>query len=159
LLMLLPHPWTGGTAAGPGAAGAGTDPFAASLASLALALGGGPASRRPSPPDRPGVEPGRQLASEAAAWRRLAGQLALPQLLMLAIGEEWRPLLASLRSLNLIDSSGAALQTARPKSWSRRPPGPSQAEPVREPRPQLPGLPAPGLPSPGLPSPGPAAPC
>ena len=142
LLMLLPHSWTGCTAAGPGADGAGPDPFAASLASLAQALEGGPASRRASRSDSPRVDPGRQAdPSEADAWRRLAAQLALPQLLMLAIGEELRPLLASLRSLNLIDAGGAA-----------------QAGPVRESRPQLPGLPAPAV-APGLSSPGPSAPC
>jgi len=164
LLMLLPHSWTGGTDAGPGdalagPALAGPDPLAASLASLAQALEGGPASRRTSRSDWPGGDSGRQAnPSEADAWRRLAGQLALPQLLMLAIGEEWRPLLASLRSLNLIDTSGAALEMARPKGRSRRPPGLAQAEPVREPRPQLPGLPAPAV-APGLSSPGPSAPC
>ena len=159
LLMLLPHSWTGGTDAGPGDALAGPDPFAASLASLAQALEGGPASRRTSRSDWPGGDSGRQAdPSEADAWRRLAGQLALPQLLMLAIGEEWRPLLASLRSLNLIDTSGAALEMARPKGRSRRPPGLVQTEPVREPRPQLPGLPAPAV-APGLSSPGPSAPC
>ena len=159
LLMLLPHSWTGGTDAGPGDALAGPDPFAASLASLAQALEGGPTSRRPSRSDWPGGDSGRQAdPSEADAWRRLAGQLALPQLLMLAIGEEWRPLLASLRSLNLIDTSGAALEMARPKGRSRRPPGLAQAEPVREARPQLPGLPAPAV-APALSSPGPSAPC
>ena len=157
--MLLPHSWTGGPAAGPGDAPAGPDPFAASLASLAQALEGGPTSRRPSRSDWPGGDSGRQAdPSEADAWRRLAGQLALPQLLMLAIGEEWRPLLASLRSLNLIDTSGAALEMARPKGRSRRPPGLAQAEPVREARPQLPGLPAPAV-APALSSPGPSAPC
>ena len=106
-----------------------------------------------------GGDSGRQAdPSEAHAWRSLAGQLALPQLLMLAIGEEWRPLLASLRSLNLIDTSGAALEMARPKGRSRRPPGLAQAEPVREARPQLPGLPAPAV-APALSSPGPSAPC
>ncbi len=141
LLMLLPHSWTGGPAAGPGDAPAGPDPFAASLASLAQALEGGPASRRPFASDRPGVDPGRQAGTSGAdAWRRLAGQLALPQLLMLAIVEEWRPLLASLRSLNLIDSSGAALEMAKPKSSSKPP-----------------ALPAPAV-SPGLSSPGPSAP-
>ena len=140
--MLLPHSWTGGPAAGPWDAPAGPDPFAASLANLAQALEGDPASRRPSGLDRPGVDPGRQAGpSEADAWRRLAGRLALPQLLMLAIGEELRPLLASLRSLNLIDSSGAALAMAKPKSRS-----------------QLPGPPTPAV-SPGLSSPGPSAPC
>ena len=157
LLMLLPHSWTGGTAVGPRADAAGSDPFAASLASLVQALEGGPASRRTSRSDWPGGDSGRQAnPSEADAWRRLAGQLALPQLLMLAIGEEWRPLLASLRSLNLIDTSGAEM--ARPKGRSRRPPGLVQTEPVREPRPQLPGLPAPAV-APGLSSPGPSAPC
>ncbi len=142
LLMLLPHSWTGGPAAGPGDAPSGPDPFAASLANLAQALEGDPASRRPSVFDRPGVDPGRQAGPrEADAWRRLAGQLALPQLLMLAIGEEWRPLLASLRSLNLIDSSGPALAMAKPKSRS-----------------QLPGALTPAV-SPGLSSPGPSAPC
>ena len=159
LLMLLPHSWTGGTDAGPGDALAGPDPFAASLASLAQALEGGPTSRRTSRSAWPGGDSGRQAdPSEADAWRRLAGQLALPQLLMLAIGEEWRPLLASLRSLNLIDTSGATLEMARPKGRSRRPPGLAQAEPVREPRPQLPGLTAPAV-APGLSSPGPSAPC
>ena len=157
LLMLLPHSWTGGTAVGPGADAAGPDPFAASLASLVQALEGGPASRRTSRSNWPGGGSGRQAnPSEADAWRRLAGQLALPQLLMLAIGEEWRPLLASLRSLNLIDTSGAEM--ARPKGRSPRPPGLVQIEPVREPRPQLPGLPAPAV-APGLSSPGPSAPC
>jgi hypothetical protein len=159
LLMLLPHSWPGGTAVGPGADAAGPDPFAASLASLAQALEGGPGSRRTSRSDWPGRDSGRQAnPSEADAWRRLAGQLALPQLLMLAIGEEWHPLLASLRSLNLIDTSGAALEMARPKGRSRRPPGLAQAEPVREPRPQLPGLPAPAV-APGLSSQGTSAPC
>jgi len=157
LLMLLPHSWTGGTAVGPRADAAGPDPFAASLASLVQALEGGPASKRTSRSDWPGGDSGRQAnPSEADAWRRLAGQLALPQLLMLAIGEEWRPLLASLRSLNLIDTSGAEM--ARPKGRSPRPPGLVQTEPVREPRPQLPGLPAPAV-APGLSSPGPSAPC
>ena len=142
LLMLLPHSWTGGPAAGPGDVPAGPDPFAASLANLAQALEGDPASRRPSGLDRPGEDPGRQAGpSEADAWRRLARRLALPQLLMLAIGEEWRPLLASLRSLNLIDSSGAALAMAKPKSRS-----------------QLVGPPTPAV-APGLSSPGPSAPC
>ena len=138
--MLLPHSWTGGPAAGPRDAPA--DPFAGSLANLAQALEGDPASRRPSGLDRPGSTPGRQAGpSEADAWRRLAGRLALPQLLMLAIGEELRPLLASLRSLNLIDSSGPALEMAKPKSRS-----------------QVPGLPTSPV-SPGLSSPGPSAPC
>ena len=142
LLMLLPHSWTGGTDAGPGDAPAGPEPFAASLANLAQALEGDPASRRPSGLDRPGEDPGRQAGpSEADAWRRLAGRLALPQLLMLAIGEELHPRLASRRSLNLIDSSGAALAMAKPKSRS-----------------QLVGPPTPAV-APGLSSPGPSAPC
>ena len=142
LLMLLPHSWTGDPAAGPGDVPAGPDPFAASLANLAQALEGDPASRRPSGLDRPGEDPGRQAGpSEADAWRRLARWLALPQLLMLAIGEELRPLLASLRSLNLIDSSGAALAMSKPKSRS-----------------QLVGPPTPAV-APGLSSPGPSAPC
>ena len=137
LLVLLPDAWPGALAPAQGADSHRPDPFAAdpftaSLASLALALEGGPASRRASRSDRTGVNPGRQAdPSEADAWRRLAGDLALPQLLMLAISEELRPLLASLRSLNLIDTSSVSLQRSRPKQRPRRRPGLPQVSPVQ----------------------------
>ena len=111
LLVLLPESWTGDLAAAPGTDPRRPNPLAASLASLALALGGGLGPGEHTCTDRFGWGPSRQDdPSEAAAWRRFASQLALPQLLMLAIGEELRPLRASLRSLNLIDSSSAGLQ-------------------------------------------------
>ena len=141
LLQLLPESWPGEPSEAPGTGTRGCDPFYASLVSLGQGLEGGLRSGRQSGSVGPGLAYGLEGdPSEAVAWRRLAGQLALPQLLMLAIGEELRPLLASLRSLNLIDSSGAALEMAKPKSRSQRP-----------------GLPAPAVAS-GCPSPRPSAP-
>ncbi len=130
LLMLLPDSWMGDPAVAPGADPGvdprGPDPFATSFTTLAKALEGGLATRRNSGSDPVRVGPGRQgEPSEAEAWGRLAGQLGLPQLLMLAIGEELRPLLASLRSLNLIEARSAALERARPNSRRRQPPGPT----------------------------------
>ncbi len=130
LLMLLPDSWMGDPAvalgADPGVDPRGPDPFATSFTTLAMALEGGLATRRNSGSDPVRVGPGRQgEPSEAEVWGRLAGQLGLPQLLMLAIGEELRPLLASLRSLNLIEARSAALERARPNSRRRQPPGPT----------------------------------
>ena len=126
LLLLLPEIWPPAPAAVPGAAPPGPDPCAASLATLEQVLKRDPVSRRQPSFDRSGVPFANQGdPSEPEVWRRLAGQLGQPQLLMLAIAEELRPLLASLRSLNLIDSSGAALAMDLPwrRSRLRRPPG------------------------------------
>jgi len=136
LLVLLPDAWPGALAPAPSADPhrpdlIAPDPFAASLASLANGLEFGLASGPKTGFDRFGADPRSQAdPSEADAWRRLAGHLALPQLLMLAISEELRPLLASLRSLNLINTSSDSLRS-RPKQRPRRPPGPLQASPVR----------------------------
>ena len=126
LLLLLPEIWPPAPAAVPGAAPPGPDPCAASLATLEQVLERDPVSRRQPSFDRSGVPFANQGdPSEPEAWRRLAGQLGQPQLLMLAIAEELRPLLASLRSLNLIDASSAnpAMDLTRRRSRPRRPPG------------------------------------
>lgn len=180
LLLLLPESWPQAPADAPGADQPLPDPCTASLTSLEQALDGGLAPDRKAFSDRSGLAPGslgdpsevdlsgassreadpsRADPSEAEAWRRLALQLGQPQLLMLAIGEELRPLLASLRSLNLIDasSSAPALARSRRKSPTRRPPGPARMGRVMaslETSPQVPGLPAPE-PS----ALGPSAPC
>jgi hypothetical protein len=126
LLLLLPEIWPPAPAAVPGAAPPGPDPCAASLATLEQVLKRDPFSRRQPSFDRSGVPLASQGdPSEPEAWRRLAGQLGQPQLLMLAIAEELRPLLASLRSLNLIDASSAtpAMDLTWRRSRPRRPPG------------------------------------
>jgi hypothetical protein len=128
LLMLLPAAWPGALAPAPGADAhlpdpIAPDPFAASLATLANGLEGGLAAGPKTGSERFMTGPRRQGdPSGAEDWRRLAGHLALPKLLMLAIGEELRPLLASLRSLNLIDTSSASLLRSRPNQRLRRPP-------------------------------------
>ena len=126
LLLLLPEIWPPAPAAVPGAAPPGPDPCAASLATLEQVLKRDPVSRRQPSFDRSGVPFANQGdPSEPEAWRRLAGQLGQPQLLMLAIAEELQPLLASLRSLNLLDASSAnpAMDLTRRRSRPRRPPG------------------------------------
>jgi hypothetical protein len=128
LMMLLPGAWPGALAPGPGADPhrsdpIAPDPFVASLATLANGLEGGLPAGPKTASERFGAGPRRQGdPSGAEDWSRLAGHLALPQLLMLAIREELRPLLASLRSLNLIDTSSASLLRSRPNQRLRPPP-------------------------------------
>ena len=120
---------------------AGSDPFAASLASLACLLATGPGTS--------GLLAGSERLAQgagawsdpygAASWRSLAVQLAQPQLLLLAIAEEWRPLQASLRSLNLIAASNAVRSRGMQPCRPRRPSGPAQAHrsQVHVPKPPL----------------------
>ena len=164
MLLLLPDIWPPAPAAVPGASPQGPDPCAASLATLEQVLKREPASRRQPSFDRLGVPLVNQGdSSQAEAWRRLAGQLGQPQLLMLAIAEELRPLLASLRSLNLIDASSAtpAIDRSRRRSRPRRPPGPVQGGQVMaslEFNSQLPELPAPAPLPPSAAAPSPESP-
>ena len=158
LLVLLPDPWPlasgvvpavdspGNGSPGPVSHGfdaAGLDPMAASLAHLALALQGvltptshGISHPLAAGPGRRGVGP----VSDATAWRQLAPALAQPQVLLLAIGEELRPLVASLHSLNLIQAR--ALASARAASTPQQPLAPSRRRGVA-PALQQPGPPAP----------------
>ena len=164
MLLLLPDIWPPVPAAVPGASPQGPDPCAASLATLEQVLKREPASRRQPSFDRLGVPLANQGdSSQAEAWRRLAGQLGQSQLLMLAIAEELRPLLASLRSLNLIDASSnaPAIDRSRRRSRPRRPPGPVQGGQVMaslEFNSQLPELPAPAPLPPSAAAPSPESP-
>lgn len=134
LLALLPEQGPLLPAGAPGGDGLGLDPFGASLVTLEGALGGLCLSEKKGDFAHLGVGPGGQPSgvlkphpNDSAAWRQLACQLNQPQLLLLAIGEEWRPLLASLRSLNLISASNAALAPTPLGSRRQRPPGWAQA--------------------------------
>lgn len=164
LLFLLPEIWPPAPAAVPGAAPPGPDPCAASLATLEQVLKRDPVSRRQPSFDRSGVPFANQGdPSEPEAWRRLAGQLGEPQLLMLAIAEELRPLLASLRSLNLIDASSAtpAMDLTWRRSRPRRPPGQVQVGRLMaslQSSSQVPELPAPAPIPPSSAPPNPAPP-
>ena len=164
LLLLLPEIWPPAPEAVPGAAPPGPDPCAASLATLEQVLERDPVSRRQPSFDRSGVPFANQGdPSEPEAWRRLAGQLGQPQLLMLAIAEELRPLLASLRSLNLIDASSAtpAMDLTRRRSRPRRPPGQVQVGRLMaslQSSSQVPELPAPAPIPPSSAPPNPAPP-
>jgi hypothetical protein len=143
--------------------------MAASLAHLAIALEGVLTTTPKGLANPLAVGPGRQglgSANDAAAWRQLAPALDQPQLLLLAISEELRPLAASLHSLNLIRATlqapaavkapstsqppwglpgvaGSPLVSglARPLSPARGPSGQPQAP--QHPGPQQPGPPAP----------------
>ena len=164
LLLLLPEIWPPAPAAVPGAAPPRPDSCAASLATLEQVLKRDPVSRRQPSFDRSGVPFANQGdPSEPEAWRRLAGQLGQPQLLMLAIAEELRPLLASLRSLNLIDASSAtpAMDLTRRRSRPRRPPGQVQVGRLMaslQSSSQVPELPAPAPIPPSSAPPNPAPP-
>ena len=164
LLLLLPEIWPPAPEAVPGAAPPGPDPCAASLATLEQVLKRDPVSRRQPSFDRSGVPFANQGdPSEPEAWRRLAGQLGQPQLLMLAIAEELRPLLASLRSLNLIDASSAtpAMDLTWRRSRPRRPPGQVQVGRLMaslQSSSQVPELPAPAPIPPSSAPPNPAPP-
>ena len=164
LLLLLPEIWPPAPAAVPGAAPPGPDPCAASLATLEQVLERDPVSRRQPSFDRSGVPFANQGdPSEPEAWSRLAGQLGQPQLLMFAIAEELRPLLASLRSLNLIDASSAtpAMDLTRRRSRPRRPPGQVQVGRLMaslQSSSQVPELPAPAPIPPSSAPPNPAPP-
>ena len=164
LLLLLPEIWPPAPAAVPGAAPPRPDPCAASLATLEQVLKRDPVSRRQPSFDRSGVPFANQGdPSELEAWRRLAGQLGQPQLLMLAIAEELRPLLASLRSLNLIDASSAtpAMDLTWRRSRPRRPPGQVQVGRLMaslQSSSQVPELPAPAPIPPSSAPPNPAPP-
>ena len=147
--------------------------MAASLAHLAMALQGAlttTARGQASPLASPG-SPGLGSASDAAAWRQLAPALGQPQLLLLAIAEELRPLAASLHSLNLIQATVPASAPLRVTSAPRHPQGPSRrlwlapAQPAGEGalgqpmEPPQPPSQQPPSPQPGPQQPGPPTPC
>ena len=129
LLILLPDPSPLAPGGSPAMDPLGHGPMAASLAHLAKALDDVLTTRakwmsRPLAVGLGCLGPGD--GSEAAAWRQLAIALDQPQLLLLAIGEELRPLLASLHSLNLISAKSPLQAPSTRETRHRRPGGTGQ---------------------------------